>query len=145
MWAELENGNKALKLLENQLRLCNISDEICYSGGGGVYPNMLAAHPPFQIDANFGAAAGIAHMLLKSRKGEITILPALPDRWQKGIVTGLRAVGNIFVDIEWKNNTVSVSLTAKNDTLTEIKIGNKVVTASLYGNKKTVIQIENFR
>lgn len=145
MWAELENGNKALKLLENQLRLCNINDEICYSGGGGVYPNMLAAHPPFQIDANFGAAAGIAHMLLKSRKGEITILPALPDRWQKGIVTGLRAVGNIFVDIEWKNNTVSVSLTAKNDTLTEIKVGNKVVTASLCGNKKTVIQITDFR
>ena len=67
--------------------------------GGGIYPNMLCAHPPFQIDGNFGFA--VAEMLIQSRKGYILLLPALPDEWKDGKVRGMKAQGDITVDFEW--------------------------------------------
>ena len=93
--------------------------------GGGIYPNLLCAHPPYQIDGNFGYTAGVAEALLQSHEKAIHILPALPPEWTKGKVTGLKARGNITVDIEWDEKQVKVKLYSDIDRKTEIKINNQ--------------------
>ncbi|MGY4769542.1 glycoside hydrolase family 95 protein [Kribbella sp. CWNU-51] len=129
--ARLRDGAAAHRLVRAFLNPADDTSTDYVGSGAGVYPNLFCAHPPFQIDGNFGATAGIAEMLLQSHAGEIELLPAQPAEWPAGRVTGLRARGGVTVDIAWSPDGVEAVLTADRDQERVVRLGDRRIPVTL--------------
>ena len=134
LWARMKNGEKAYQIYRKLLTAVapEKSRMPNYSKGGGTYPNLFDAHPPFQIDGNFGGVAGVCEMLMQSGDGVIELLPALPEAWNEGSVSGLCARGGYEVSFEWKGGYVrGCSIKARNSGTVVLKYNGQQKTIKL--------------
>ncbi|QSW87078.1 glycoside hydrolase family 95 protein [Flavobacterium endoglycinae] len=128
LWARLWDGNRAYKMYRELLRYVDPDGKKTDKPrrGGGTYPNLFDAHPPFQIDGNFGGAAAVAEMLIQSNENEIRLLPALPDAWEEGSAKGICARGGFEIEMEWSNKKPQkVMVSSKNGGKTILIFGDK--------------------
>jgi len=134
LWARLWDGNHAYKMYRELLKYVDPDGmNTNYSDGGGTYPNLFDAHPPFQIDGNFGGAAAVVEMLVQSSKEEIRLLPALPDAWEEGSVEGLLARGGFELSMEWDELS---------PTWIRIRSGKGGETTLIHGEKQKAIYLQ---
>jgi alpha-L-fucosidase 2 len=144
IWARLLDGDHAYRMLRTHLNFVSPDPDTRYSGGG-TYPNLFDAHPPFQIDGNFGGTSGIAEMLLQSHLGEIHLLPALPGTWKEGYMKGLRARGGYTVDQEWQEGKLSSAvITADSDGKSAVRYCSRVITVNFPAGKPVKITASSF-
>ena len=138
LWARLLDGNHAYKLIQDQIKPAGGRG---FGGRGGTYNNLFDAHPPFQIDGNFGCTAGIAEMLVQSHTGEIVILPALPTVWENGTVKGLQCRGGFIIEeLTWKNG-MPVTLKIRSTVGGPLKVKSGALTIETQTSKGKVYDI----
>lgn len=141
LWARLWDGNRAYKMYRELLRYVDPDGkDINYTGGGGTYPNLFDAHPPFQIDGNFGGSAAVIEMLMQSDENKIYLLPALPETWDEGSIQGICARGGFVVSIAWEKATLQkTEILAKTDGKTILVYGNQQKEIQLKKGESTII------
>lgn len=142
LWARLWDGNRSYKMFRELLRYVDPDGKKTEKPrrGGGTYPNLFDAHPPFQIDGNFGGAAAVAEMLVQSNETEIRLLPALPDAWESGSIKGICARGGFEIAMEWNAKTLKkVTVFSNNGGKTTLIFGNKNKTVILKKGQKMEI------
>ena len=135
-WARLHDGDRALKLF-NSLMESSVDSATLQLVGPGTYPNLFCAHPPFQIDGNFGGAAGIMEMLLQSHAGFLDLLPALPQTWTNGEIHGLKARRDITVNLSWSGNDMSATLTTSLPQTVKIRVPHSNTKIKVCGKQES--------
>ena len=142
-WARMYDGDHALKIIKNFFSF--VKEGNTQYTGGGLYANLFDAHPPFQIDGNFGYTAGVAEMLLQSHEEKIRLLPALPSDWATGKISGLKARGNIEIAMEWKDGKLlEATLLSTVSKSILVQYNQKTIEVSLTQNKPFLLKKDSF-
>ena len=141
LWARLRDGNRTYKMYRELMRYVSPTPDTRYNGGGGAYPNLMDAHPPFQIDGNFGGTAAVLEMLVQSQGGGITLLPALPDAWANGEVRGVCARGGFVLNLSWSEGKLNkVEVFSPKGGSTKVSYAGKAQTLNLKkGERKSLV------